>query len=359
MADLEGSIRPYCARGQDKMAELAIVRAAHLHFYIDELREIGVPVERELARSRLPTWALEDPDVYVSYELCLEWLASCSSDLELMEFGYRASRRESLTSLDAPFQRAILDAPTGLARFQTFLRCASLEDNVLSIRMQPEGDQVRVITTMEGFENNPFIGLGEWVDLQVMISIVQSFVGPCWRPQEMTFVSHQPLTPSIQEAFPNTRILTGQPNTSILVDTNLLARPCHPVLQFPDSKTGHQPNGTYSDSLAAWDLPAALGAAVRAYLADGYPDVHKMAEVFGMSERTLQRRLHQFGSTYSNIVQVARFNLACELLTDPSAKIIDVAFAVGYESPQHFARAFRRYSGLSPTLFRSSLAETN
>jgi hypothetical protein len=33
--------------------EIAIVRAAHLHVYLDDLREIGVPVERELARSRL------------------------------------------------------------------------------------------------------------------------------------------------------------------------------------------------------------------------------------------------------------------------------------------------------------------
>jgi hypothetical protein len=159
---------------KDEVAEIAIIRAAHLLVYIDELREIGVPVERALARSRLPPWALDDPDAYVSYALCLEWLAGCSGDMELMEFGFRAARRGSLATLGGPFRRAILGAPTGFGRLQTFVRCAALEDNVLSIRLQPEGDRIRVISTQAGFETNPLISIGEWVDLQGMISIVRS-----------------------------------------------------------------------------------------------------------------------------------------------------------------------------------------
>lgn len=90
---------PILRQRKDEVAEIAIIRAAHLLVYIDELREIGVPVERALARSRLPPWALEDADAYVSYALCLEWLAGCSSDMELMEFGFRAARRGSLATL--------------------------------------------------------------------------------------------------------------------------------------------------------------------------------------------------------------------------------------------------------------------
>ena len=52
-------------------------------------REIGVPVERAIARSRLPQWTLEDPDSYVSFALYLEWLASCSRDVDLMEWKAR------------------------------------------------------------------------------------------------------------------------------------------------------------------------------------------------------------------------------------------------------------------------------
>jgi two-component system response regulator YesN len=57
-------------------------------------------------------------------------------------------------------------------------------------------------------------------------------------------------------------------------------------------------------------------------------------------------------------VQEARFDLAREMLIDPSIKIVDVAFAAGYENQQHFSRAFRRHACVSPTVFRRSLAKT-
>jgi transcriptional regulator GlxA family with amidase domain len=70
----------------------------------------------------------------------------------------------------------------------------------------------------------------------------------------------------------------------------------------------------------------------------------EMAEAFQMSGRTLQRRLKQCGRSYSDVVQEARFELARELLVDPSTRIIDVALATGYENQQHFARAFRWFA---------------
>ena len=340
------------------MGEIAVVRAAHLHVFLDELGAIGVPVEAKLARSRLPPRILEEPDVYVGMALCLEWLAGCSRDVEPMEFGFRAARRGSLASLGAPLLNAIVGAPTGFARLQALIRCASLEDNVLSIRMQAEGDRIRVISTLDGFMSNPFIAFAEWVDLHALISIVRSVAGPQWCPEEISFVSRQRPTAAVQEAFANTRILVGQPCTSILVDGDVLAQPCpanggarpgrsHPQSQSkPDAEDG------------VWSFARALQSAIRPYLADGYPTLPQMAEVMRMSGRTLQRRLQQDGRTYSDIVQEARFDIARGLLVDRSARIIDVAMAAGYESPQHFSRAFRRLTGVSPTSYRRGAMAT-
>lgn len=339
--------------------EIAIVRAAHLHIYLDELREIGVPVERELARSRLPPWILENPDAYVSFAHCLEWLAKCSRDLDLMEFGFRAAQRTSMESLNAPLRSAILDAPTGFARIETFRRCAALEDNVLSIRMQTEGEWTRVISTMDGFMSNPFISLGEWVDIQAVVSIVRTVAGPRWCPEEMTFVSRQRPTAAIREAFPNTRILIGQPCTSILVSSSLLAGPYPPGSEISTGQTRSPTGAISNDDPTGWSFAKALRAAVRPYLADGYPALPEMAEAFEMSRRTLQRRLRQCGRSYLDVVQEARFEIARDLLVDPTTRITDIALAAGYENQQHFARAFRRFTGVSPTLYRRSLAEND
>lgn len=334
------------------MTEIAIARAAHLHVYLDALREIGVPVERALGSSRLPFWIEETPDAYVSIPLCLEWIARCGRDLEMMELGFRAAQRATLASLSIPLRHALLDAPTGFARMRALLRLATLDDSALAPRMHLEGDQVRVVCDLQGLGGNPFVCLGEWLNIQAMISIVRSLAGPSWCPAEVTFVARQRPTCAAREALPDTRILVGRPHTSILVDPDELARPGVPGT---DGTSDHY---RLDDETFIWGFPAALRSAIRPYLADGYPDLHLIAEVVGLTGRTLQRRLQLCGRTYSDLVREARFDLARDLLVDPAARIIDVAMAAGYENPQHFSRAFRQLAGISPTAYRRSTAET-
>jgi AraC-like DNA-binding protein len=80
-----------------------------------------------------------------------------------------------------------------------------------------------------------------------------------------------------------------------------------------------------------------------------------VAEIAGMSERTLQRRLTQSGSTYSQIVQEARFSIASALLADLHLSITDIAVAAGYDNTPHFSRAFKRLEGMRPRDYRRGL----
>ena len=64
--------------------------------------------------------------------------------------------------------------------------------------------------------------------------------------------------------------------------------------------------------------------------------------------------LARTGLTYSRLLDQARFEKGAELLRKTDAKIIDVAMATGYTDPAHFARAFRRLSGVTPRAFRES-----
>jgi AraC-like DNA-binding protein len=47
-----------------------------------------------------------------------------------------------------------------------------------------------------------------------------------------------------------------------------------------------------------------------------------------------------------------RHDLALPLLGDGRLAVAEVAFLLGYEDPSAFHRAFRRWSGLSPLVFR-------
>jgi AraC-like DNA-binding protein len=95
-----------------------------------------------------------------------------------------------------------------------------------------------------------------------------------------------------------------------------------------------------------------LKRTLRENASEGFPDIAEAATIMCTSVRTLQRALSRAGVTYSKIVEYARFEAAAEMLTNPQLKIIDIAYALGYEDPSHFARAFRRVAGSSPRDFR-------
>jgi AraC-like DNA-binding protein len=96
----------------------------------------------------------------------------------------------------------------------------------------------------------------------------------------------------------------------------------------------------------------ALKRTLREHAPDGFPDIEETAAIMCTSVRTLQRLLSGAGITYSKVLEYARFETAAEMLTNPKFKIIDIAYALGYEDPSHFSRAFRRTSGLTPRDFR-------
>ncbi|MBW1907629.1 MAG: AraC family transcriptional regulator, partial [Deltaproteobacteria bacterium] len=93
------------------------------------------------------------------------------------------------------------------------------------------------------------------------------------------------------------------------------------------------------------------------HLADGYPHLALAAELADTSVRTLQRRLGELDVSYSEVVDRARFDVASRLLTDSDATSVEIAHATAYSDPSHFARAFRRLTGLSPLEYRAQHRE--
>ena len=65
-----------------------------------------------------------------------------------------------------------------------------------------------------------------------------------------------------------------------------------------------------------------------------------------------------FGVNFVDYLTDLRMNAAKELLMDPFRATAEVASMVGYESPNYFARAFKKKTGMTPTEFRRSNAKT-
>jgi AraC-like DNA-binding protein len=76
-----------------------------------------------------------------------------------------------------------------------------------------------------------------------------------------------------------------------------------------------------------------------------------VAAQFSMSNRTLRRRLKQEATSYQEILDDVRAELACHYLTKEKRRIDEVAVLLGFSDPSAFTKAFRRWTGQTPADF--------
>jgi AraC-like DNA-binding protein len=99
-----------------------------------------------------------------------------------------------------------------------------------------------------------------------------------------------------------------------------------------------------------------IAGRVRALLAcdtSGYPNLESVARQLHMSARTLKRKLQQHGLSFQRLLDGARKRDSMRLLEDPALSVEQVAQRVGYSDPANFTRAFRKWTGASPSAYRS------
>ena len=92
--------------------------------------------------------------------------------------------------------------------------------------------------------------------------------------------------------------------------------------------------------------------AVSQSLSEGVPAVSDIASQLGMSGRTLQRRLSDKGASFQGLVDLARRELAEQLLKDTDYSLAEVAFLTGFAEQSGFTRAFKRWAGQTPRSYR-------
>ena len=87
-------------------------------------------------------------------------------------------------------------------------------------------------------------------------------------------------------------------------------------------------------------------------LEQGEPPIDAVARKLAMSGRTLQRRLRDEGTSFAEILDEVRHDLALRYLADARHQASDAAFLLGYAELSTFHRAFRRWTGMSPGEWR-------
>jgi len=97
--------------------------------------------------------------------------------------------------------------------------------------------------------------------------------------------------------------------------------------------------------------PAETAQTVRALIKRNLPygrcTIKAIAAEQGLSMRTLQRRLCEWGFSFEEILDDVRRTQAMEYMLAGGYSALEIAFLLGYSDQAHFSRAFKRWTGLS------------
>lgn len=87
-------------------------------------------------------------------------------------------------------------------------------------------------------------------------------------------------------------------------------------------------------------------------LATGDYSVKRMAAALDLHPRSLQLRLKEEGTSYSQVLQKTREDISCRKLQQSNIGITDLALQLGYAEVAIFSRHFKQWTGYSPRAWR-------
>ena len=82
--------------------------------------------------------------------------------------------------------------------------------------------------------------------------------------------------------------------------------------------------------------------------------VGAVAQLYSMHSRTLNRRLREFGTTFQQLVDETRHEMARQMLRDSGLTLSEIAAVLDYADASAFIRAFARWSGVTPGRWRAN-----
>ncbi len=332
------------------MDAIALTRAGQMLHVTDTMERMGVSVDRLLEKLGLPMWHLCDPDDLIPARHIHRMLGDTAQLLGYQAFGLKVGLDSSIATLGS-YGKVIAKATTIKHALETSCRLIHLYTSGSRIWLVPADDEVWFCRSQ--FRGAKFgrAQVEQYV-LTRLIDYVRLGTGPSWRPTKICLQTQESPGHELRDALGDPEIRIAQKVTAIAVPRGALALPlrrCRTQGGASDAEEARlrntAPATNFRDTLRQ--------LATTLLKLEGPPRIETMAEIVGLSVRSLQRHLARHGLTHNQIVDQARYQAAKRLLEDPGIRITDVSMNLGYADSANFTRAFKRWAGVTPYMYRT------
>lgn len=327
------------------------IRSACLTSYPEVARSVGLDPMRMLRDAGIDHRCLSEPEIKVSAAALRRLLEASAKASGLEDFGLRIAETRSLSIL-GPIGLLVREEPTVRDALNSLTRYIPLHNESLDLRLE-EHDGTAIISVALRVRRLVALRQGTELTVGVLYRIVQSLIGPHWRPL-VCFAHETPRRRITHHRLFGGRVEFGHDFNGIVCQTCDLDRripTADPALaryarQHLDSLLA-RPHMRFSDKTREL---------ISLQLASGRCTVDLVAGQLSVNRRLLHRRLAEEGLTFSDIVEGVRTEIVTRTLSNPGKPMSALADMAGFSSLSAFSRWFRDRFGTTPTAWRRDAA---
>jgi AraC-like DNA-binding protein len=321
---------------------LAIVRA---------LDEAGVDRDALLRKLGMNPDRLLDLNYRYSQEQVTSlWTAAVAATGDL-DFGLKVARHVRPSTFHVVGYAMACSATLRRAA-ERFAHSAQLISDAALIDFKPVGSQFLLTVDLHTIGRQPMY--------QTIDTILAGFLLLCrWIasasviPAEVTFRHGCPEDDHAYRDVFRCRIRYGQPTNSILFNAEDLETPV-PSANEELAVILDEMTSKYLALRFSSRFSRKVREVLTVQLPHGEPNKTQTAKLLHMTSRTLLRRLREENTTFQEVSDRLREELAYEYLLQESYTIEKIASQLGFSSSSTFSRAFVRWTGLRPSDWRIS-----
>lgn len=328
---------------------LTTVSAGFIQDWLEALRSRCTAQELAslLARSGLPSGPMSASQrVTLTEFVKLYQLAAPETEDEMMGLWSRPIRPRALQHL-VTVMREAGSLTSALYRFSTFWNLL-LDDFRLELRDEPHGVALALVPYSTDTRPQPF---GHMLILKLAHGLLSWLSGAETQVMAVRFAFPRPdFAADYAVVFP-CMVAFDAPHTSILFNSNQFPRPIR--------RSAAEASVFLERAPIDWIFTGSRGHTnslqVRAFLYGAtwttcqLPDA---ARALKMTPRTLNRRLKEEGTSFQDIKNALRRDIAIRALQQSTTSIEQIAFDTGFSAPANFHRAFRTWTNRTPGSYR-------
>ena len=182
--------------------------------------------------------------------------------------------------------------------------------------------------------------------------LLEQCAGPAAIPAKVVFMRPRTAPAAAYREILRCPVDFGGPHIAILFDAALAAEPVlsgNAELAAEADRLSQR----YLDELAPDPTVELVRALLLKSIPSGEFDQDRIARSLNQSTSTLQRRLRSSGTSFRDLLDATRRDMAIDYLRQGRYSLADVAFLLGFTDQANFTRAFRRWTGKTPRAFLS------